>query len=667
MTTHRKTGLGGGSDHGGAHDAVEARYRRLFATAHMLLVTVADDGRITGFDAVAEDITGFRASDVRGKEFAECFITPEDSVRFNVFLGSILAGREMRNQEFRIRIKGNFLRHMILNATPESVEGALRGGTITALDITPMRVAEQARVASERRLEDVLSQVPVVLFSYNSMGGLIHVTDNISQIFGISPRDFSYDPERLAKLMHPEDRAQSVAHWEYALRRALPFHDRFRIVDPRDKRIRWVERRIFVKHGVSGEPVSFEGMAIDITEQIEKEQERGKLLSELERGRRLRAIGQMAGGVAHDFNNLFEIIVSLIDQMVIEGDLTSRQLEILNKVATTTERAGSLTAKLLALARKRKAIAVPADLHSVIDDVIFIVRETFDRSITIEKVLCAESPSVLVDPGELEDAILNLAINARDALLPRGGVILFSTRVVSERSGVELPHGLSAGDYVELSIKDNGSGMPPEVKERLFEPFFTTKGPDAGTGLGLAGVFAFVKESGGGVAVDSEPGKGSAFKLYFPIRFGAPEESSTTVSAASLKPVPGRGVILLADDEQLVRESLASVLRKLGYDVVEAANGAEAIDAFKTRDGSFSLVVLDMLMPGVNGIAAFREIRTINSRAKVVILSGFAQAEQERQALDEGVAAFVMKPIRMAAFSKLIKGIIDGVADEGGK
>ncbi len=644
----------------------EERHRRLFAAARTMVVSVSVEGVVTHFDSVAEDITGYKKDEMRGRSFVDRFIPDDEAERFNGFLNAIFVlGRgEMRNQEFVIRIKAGFQRHMILNAIADiDNAGTVHGATISALDITPLRMAEQARITSEKKLNEVLSQVPVVLFSYNLRGELTHVTDNLKYVLGVPADKARRSADFLTPLVHPEDRPRVRTKLQMAFQYSLPFNERFQLINPENNRTLWMEIRLFVMRDAAGRPLSFEGMMTDITTQVEREREREKLLSELEQGRRFRALGQMAGGIAHDFNNLFGAIVSFIDQLFVEEGLSPRQQELLGKIVMTAERAGGVTGKLLSLVKQRSPITVPVDLHAIVEDVIFLGMETFDRQIIFEKVLRADAPRVLADPGELEEALLNLALNARDAM-PDGGIITVSTRLT--RLGVVAAQELELqpGEYVEIAVADTGIGMPPEVKERLFEPFFTTKSPDAGIGLGLAGVFSFAKACGGGVSVQSELGRGSVFTVFLPVCEGRMSELPESGSSLSAAPAKGRGRLLLADDEPLVREPLAGTLRKLGYEVVERANGAEAVACYEVEPQAFDVVILDMLMPAMNGLVAFRRIRTINPTAKVVVLSGFTQPEQRKKALDEGVAAYVSKPVRIAALAKIIEGVIEGCAQE---
>lgn len=386
----------------------------------------------------------------------------------------------------------------------------------------------------------------------------------------------------------------------------------------------------------------------DITEQQQ-------LQDQLQQTQKMESIGRLAGGVAHDFNNMLGGIMGsaeLLRHRLPKDD--ERLTRLIELIITAADQAGMLTDQLLAFSRKSNIASTPIDVHEAAVGAIAILERTIDKRVTIEQDLAAPNSVIVGDPSQIQNAILNLGVNARDAM-PEGGTIRLSTENVElgEAFCTNSRFDIQSGSYVQVSVRDTGCGMPPELLEQIFEPFFTTKEPGQGTGLGLAAVYGTVDNHQGAVSVYSEPGKGTVFHLYLPVLTEGRQEAQDR-SLAPAAAVRGSGTILVVDDELVIRTTASQILQELGYDVLLASDGEEAVARYADHADEISLVLLDVIMPKMNGRECFRAIRTIDPDARVLISSGFAQDATLREMRKEGTVGFVKKPYREVELSQAV-------------
>jgi PAS domain S-box-containing protein len=409
---------------------------------------------------------------------------------------------------------------------------------------------------------------------------------------------------------------------------------------------KWVEVVAF-----SPERGRFGTVIQDITLAHEAEKEREALEERLRQSEKMDAIGQLAGGVAHDFNNMLAGIMGY-------GDLLRRKLQDpslrqhADAIVTASQRAADLTAKLLAFARKGKIQAAVVDMHVVVGEVLGILERTIDKRIRIRKDLAAELSVVRGDPSQLQNAVLNLAINARDAM-PEGGEFLVSTKTVDldDEFCLSLSGQPKPGLHIEMHFRDTGTGMSEEVRKRIFEPFFTTKEAGKGTGMGLAAVWGSMVQHHGAILVRSIPGEGTEFILWFPL--DAQSKVPETTHELEISAREGKR-ILIVDDEQLVRDATSSTLLELGYAVETAKGGEEAVVRVKARPGWYDLVLLDMIMPRTGGPETFRMLRQAQPDVKVLLVSGYSLGGEAQGLLETGAAGFLQKPWNTAELSRAV-------------
>jgi two-component system, cell cycle sensor histidine kinase and response regulator CckA len=358
------------------------------------------------------------------------------------------------------------------------------------------------------------------------------------------------------------------------------------------------------------------GVATDITE-------RKHLEEQFRQAHKMEAVGRLAGGVAHDFNNVLTIIRAQTEFLLadLEGD-DPRKADVL-EIQNAADRAAAFTRQLLAFSRRQLLQPVVLELNAVITGMEMMLRRLMGEDVVLLTKLSSDLPRISADPGQLQQVLLNLAVNARDAM-PRGGTLLIETALVELDEHYPRQHPTAkAGAHVVLAVTDTGCGMDPGTRSRVFEPFFTTKEPGKGTGLGLSTVYGIVKQSGGHIWVYSEPGRGSTFKLYFPPNYGA---AQTTEPERILPPALGSGAtILLVEDERPVRSTVRRLLERHGYKVLEAANGRDALSLLAARDGEIDLVLSDMVMPGMGGVELANRVRAQTPKLPVLLMTGYTE------------------------------------------
>jgi PAS domain S-box-containing protein len=513
-----------------------------------------------------------------------------------------------------------------------------------AEDITERRGIEEALRQSQERYRDLVENLDDVVFSTDAEGRFTYVSPAVRK-FGYTPAEFLGRPFR--DFVHADDLsavAQSFARILAGAAEAIEF----RVYDKQGS-IRHIRSssRIVLENG---RPVGLYGMLIDLTNQRRVEEQ-------LRLSQRMESIGRLAGGVAHDFNNLLTVIsnyAELASGKLHPGDPLGRYLEEILKAG---DRAANLTRQLLAFSRKQVLEPVVLNLNEAIVNIEKMLRRLIGEDIELVTALAGNLGNVKADPGQIEQVIMNLAINVRDAM-PRGGRLTIETANVDlddEYAGRHV--AVTPGAYVVLSVSDDGCGMDDAVKARIFEPFFTTKETGKGTGLGLATVYGIVKQSGGNIWVYSEPGRGTTFKLYFPRELSAVEAYSWTVKKA----VRARGdeTILVVEDDNSVRYLAKEILEMSGYHVMAVANGGEALLTCERYEGAIRLVLTDVIMPQMSGRELGERLAVIHPEIKILFMSGYTDnAIVHHGVLDAGVN-FIGKPFNAAGLTLKVREVLD--------
>jgi nitrogen-specific signal transduction histidine kinase/ActR/RegA family two-component response regulator len=403
-----------------------------------------------------------------------------------------------------------------------------------------------------------------------------------------------------------------------------------------------------VVYDAEGQATRIIGAIMDITE-------RKHLENELSQAQKMEAVGHLAGGVAHDFNNLLTIISGSSEILLQRLPADEPMRELVSEIRQAGSRAADLTRQLLAFSRRTVLAPKLLDLNESVRDSEKLLRRLIEEDVEFQTFLAPELDPVKVDPVQLGQVIMNLAVNARDAM-PTGGTLTLSTRnralddAAAARSIEARP-----GRYVVLRVSDTGSGMTPEVRARVFEPFFTTKEMGKGTGLGLAMVYGVVKQSGGFISVESEPGRGTVFEIHFPAAEGPLPAKAPTVN----RPIAtGTETILLVEDQEPVRTVLCTVLEQAGYTVLEANGGRAAIDKATAHSEPIHLLITDVVMPEMGGRQLAEHLMGVRPGLKVLYLSGHTDDALLRHGVLEAEVAFLQKPFRIATLMAKVREVL---------
>jgi len=495
------------------------------------------------------------------------------------------------------------------------------------------------------------------LFACETIGAALCTGEG--KLVGISPafaRMLDYEAGELlgtgyANLTHPQNRADIGQVVGEIQRRELLVHSTERLYVQKSGAPKWCLENLSLIQDTPGLPVQVLALIQDIQQRKETEEERGKLQDRLFQAQKMEALGSLAGGIAHDFNNLLGVILGFASIVRLRLAPSDPLLEFVKMIEQSAERGADLARQLLGLGRQGKCESVPIRVGDVLGRVVKIITRTFDRCIQVQTR--TESGTLWVDanPGQLEQAILNLCINARDAM-PEGGVLaLESSRVTLGEGDSSRPSHCLPGDYARLTVRDTGVGIAPQVLGRIFDPFFTTKEPGRGSGLGLSMVYGMASSAGGFVQVESEVGLGSAFSIHLPLK-GPPVERAVAARSSVLE--AGTGTVLVVDDEPMVLAFVEEALKKLGYKVLTAVDGQQACEVYSSHANQVDRVLLDMVMPGTTGLEVCRRLRGINPKVKVILSSGYSSGDVAREARLAGALGFIGKPYSLEELSRAL-------------
>ncbi|HUI28885.1 MAG TPA: PAS domain S-box protein [Candidatus Acidoferrales bacterium] len=405
-------------------------------------------------------------------------------------------------------------------------------------------------------------------------------------------------------------------------------------------------------------------VARDITERkkaegtLRKEEEkRLQLERQLIQSQKFEELGALASGIAHDFNNILNVIMghsSLLKDHISEPDRIARSIEAIEKAS---ERGASVVKQLLTLARKNETVFESIRVNDVVAEICRLLQETLPKRIVVSTNLQRDLPSITADANQLHQIFMNLCVNARDAM-PRGGTITISTSTIpSEKIDSKFPRA-GEKEYLMVQVSDTGIGMSEEIKRRIFEPFFTTKAPGKGTGLGLALVYSIIENHHGMIEVESEPGRGTTFSIYFPV--DERKDATSQGGSPSLAEITGGNeTILVIEDEEMLRDLLNTILIAKGYSVLTASDGEEGVAVFKKYKGEISTVITDLGLPKLSGDDVVKQIKSVNPNSKIILSSGFLDEGSKAELLQAGAKCFILKPYKPAEVLQTVRRVID--------
>jgi PAS domain S-box-containing protein len=532
----------------------------------------------------------------------------------------------------------------------------MKRGLANQLEIKVLeRTKELAK--SEESFREIFNATNEVIFIHDADSGkILDVNDAFNKMFGYSGDDVDgLSIGDLSLNQYPFDKSIAIENINRAKKEGP------QLFEWKSKRkngeIFWSEVALKTSE-LAGEKRIL-AVLRDISERKSFQQEQEELQERLNQSEKLEAIGHLAGGIAHDFNNQLGGISGFTDLILdaVEGK-DETLTEYAQNVITCVKRSSDLTQQLLAYARKGKVLSESVNLHKVVDEVKQLLSHSIDKRIALKVDLDAEQFNIKGDSTQIQNAILNLSINARDAM-PDGGDIIFNTKnmtIDGDNTDLAL-NQLEEGEYIQLTITDTGAGIPKSVINNIFEPFFTTKAEGKGTGMGLAAVYGTIKNHRGNINVYSEEGHGTVFKVYLPID----NAMVTTADIPEAKAVihQGTGKVLVVDDEEIVRKMTVAMLKKMGYSAVPCEDGFEAVEKYREMRDEIDMVILDLVMPKMSGKDTFKALVEINPDVKVLVSSGYSLNDDAQFILDSGAKGFIQKPFRRLAISEKVKNILD--------
>jgi two-component system cell cycle sensor histidine kinase/response regulator CckA len=631
------------------HRAVEAlrqseeKYRDLVENINDVVYATDDLGTITYISPVVEQITGYMPAEMTGRPILE-FVYHEDLAQFLESLNQTIQGA-IEPLEHRIVAKSGELR-WVRNSNRQVFDGeqvvGLRG---VMADVTAHKQVE----ANLERLAAAVEQASDSIFIADTAGIIQYVNPAFERTTGYSRDEAIGQNPRILKATK-QGPSFFREMWNTIASGGV-WTGRF-VNERKDATLLEEDATISPVRDKAGRIVGFVGVERDVTKEVELEKQ-------FLHAQKMEAIGRLAGGVAHDFNNLLTAIIGY-------GQLFERRLEAdsplraeVKEILDAGHRAAALTNQLLAFSRRQTLIPRNLDLNETIGNLMKMLRRIIGEDIDLIFHSATNLSAVFADAGQIEQVIMNLSVNARDAMAA-GGKLIIETRNVTLSEAYCGEHlWARPGRYVQISVSDTGAGMDADTQRQIFEPFFTTKEIGKGTGLGLAVVYGIIKQHDGFIHVYSEPGHGTAFRLYLNAQ-DAPTQEESSTSNSILK--GGSETILIAEDEETLRELARTVLEGLGYRVVLACNGEEAVSAFEALASKVDLVILDLIMPRMSGRQAYEQIRALGGNVPAIFMTGYSALTLSSELIGEHNAVLIEKPYAVDELCRIIREVLDGVS-----
>ncbi|MBL8950109.1 MAG: response regulator [Myxococcaceae bacterium] len=620
--------------------AADLRYQVLFERANDALAVLDAQGTVVELNRRMEEVLGRPRAEVVGAHYSS-FGVPSEAAQNDETFRDSLTGAKKRVVTGVLRPDGTRLAVEFSTSTIE-VSGA-RQVLAIGRDVTAELATRAELHASEAKYRSLVENLVDVIFVSNAETGEVELmTPNVSALTGFTADEVLQGGRELwASRVHPDDLAQVEAAGA-RVRAGEPLDIEVR-VRHRDGALRWLRVRghITMRDGAR----CVEGQLSDVTS-------RRRLEDELRQAQKLEAVARLTGGVAHDFNNLLCVILSGTELALrTEADASTR--DDLKNVREAGERAAALTRQLLAFSRKQVLQPRVLDIGDTVRGVEKLLRRLIGEDVRLVLELDEALAPVRVDAGQLEQVLMNLSVNARDAM-PNGGTLTLSA--VNATVGPGEVEGVPPGQYVCLQVEDTGCGIDAATRERMFEPFFTTKPASKGTGLGLTTCHGIVTQSGGFITVDSAPGQGAVFSVWLP-RSAAAVAAAAGQGEAALR--GGSETVLVVEDDEPLRRTLVRMLGRFGYTVVAARNGAEALERFEQNREAVKLVLCDVVMEGTNGPDTVRELLARDFHGRVLFMSGYADRPELQSALGLSHGALIQKPFQRDGLARVVRATLD--------
>jgi PAS domain S-box-containing protein len=633
---------------GGHQNDATSRLAALIEGSESAILGYSLDGVLTDWNHAATRLYGYSAEEAIGQNLSitvPSHLTNESTE----ILDTVAAGGRIRQFETVRQRKDGSLIDVSFSVSPiKSQDGRIIGGSTIVRDITNRKRMEEELRRSEERFRLVTRATKDVIWDLDIRSGKTWHSEDFWGHFGYPSKDTEPDVEGWKELLHPEDRDRVWNGFQTALLRwddSYEVEYRFRKADDS---YAIVLDRAFIVYDENGQPTRAIGAIADLSGRRELEEQ-------FRQAQKMEAVGRLAGGVAHDFNNILMVISAYTELM---QDRLSPDDELQNNVAQVlkaAKKAAGLTDQLLAFSRKQVLAPLIIDLNIVVEDTSKMIRRLIGEDIELKVSLSEALWRVKADQGQIVQVLMNLCVNARDAMRDGGELRIETKNVTVDVEATRKYPALVPSDYAVLVVSDNGTGMTKEVQAHLFDPFFTTKEPGRGTGLGLSTVYGIVKQSGGYIWVDSELGHGSTFTIYLP----AVDAPLTTITTSEIKDAEGHGeIVLLVEDDDALRESISTYLDLHGYEVLEASDGAQALNIASQHAESIQVLITDMILPKMRGAEVAQEVAMISPQVVTLCMSGYTDRELADYDPASSTVGFLQKPFALQALLQKLREMI---------
>jgi PAS domain S-box-containing protein len=607
------------------------------------------DGKYLIFNTAAANITGKSAEQVIGHDDTLLFSGEEATALMAGDRRVMEAGRVMTYEDYLTNVDGSLRTFLSTKGPIFDAEGNVNGLFGISRDITERKHAQEELREVTQRLQLATDSGRLGIWDWDIICDELVWNDRNYEIYGISTDTFHMSHESWENLLHPDDRAMAIESTREALSGKRDYDFEFRVVPP-DGGIKFIKTNALVIRDGDGKAIRMIGINQDITE-------RKQLEEQLLQSQKMDAIGQLAGGVAHDLNNILTVIYGYCGVLQMRMGMNSPYRSEIDLIYGAAERAANLTRSLLAFSRKQIMSPKNVNLNDIVMNVGSLLTRIIGEDIELNSLFTKNPLTIFADSGQIEHVLLNLAANARDAM-PNGGKLTIETMVQEIDSDFIQAQGFgSTGKYAVISVTDNGIGMDAKTSKKIFEPFFTTKDVGHGTGLGLSIVYGVITQHNGYISVDSKPDKGTIFRIYFPQVF---EEYSDDNEETALDcPQMGTETVLVAEDDPSIRQLTDSVLKEFGYNVILAQDGMDAVEKYKAASEKIDIIIMDIIMPGKSGREAYEEIRELRTGVKILFMSGYSpDLLQNKGFLDTGEEVMI-KPIQPLDLVRKVRTVLD--------
>ncbi len=643
----------------------EEKYRTLIQNISVGVVVHAPDTSIIFSNPMASTLLGLSKEQMRGKaaiDPAWCFIQ-ENSTKMvpeeypvNLVLSS---GKPIANYVVGVcQADCSEPIWVQCNSYPVINEkGTLLQVVVTFSDITMHKRYEEQLVSLAQRLQLATSAAQLGVWDLDVRNNTMVWDNRMFELYGVTQKEFPSGVDAWMNGLHPEDREWAIAEYQEALSGEKNFDTVFRIVHP-DGSVKYIKASGLVIRGADGTAERMIGVNSDITDAKISEQENAKLEGQLHQAQKMESVGRLAGGVAHDFNNMLTVILGHAQLGLMHLDSTHPVCADLQEICKSAEHSADLTRQLLAFARKQTVTPKVLVLNDVVAEMLKMLLRLIGEDIHLLWQPAPELWQVKIDPSQIDQILANLCVNARDAIEGTGRITIETENRTIDAQYCAVNPEATAGEYVRLSVSDNGGGMDKDTQMHIFEPFYTTKEVGKGTGLGLATVYGIVKQNSGFINVYSETGQGTTFSIYLPRHIGL--NNRIMKEYASQEPMRGQETILLVEDEPAILNITAIMLETQGYNVLRAGTPGEAVQIARGAIGEIQLLMTDVIMPEMNGRDLAKNLLSIYPHMKRLFMSGYtADVIAHHGVLDDGVH-FIQKPFSLSNMASKVREVLDG-------